>query len=117
MVALTEELTRIVREHHNGDGSRGLLSFQAPGNKDQNCGYPAVICIAERTSKDGQLMFIVGSSKVKIQGFKELQVVLNKSRSLRFTDEERRNMVGKVYQNRERVKELLDQNGLTEFQF
>ncbi|MCJ1348950.1 hypothetical protein MMC31_007183, partial [Peltigera leucophlebia] len=51
-----------------------------------------------------------GSSRIKIQGFKELQEAFNNSRSLRFTDEEREEMLGKVYRNRERVKERLDQN-------
>lgn len=111
--ASIEELLSIVRERHNADGTEGLESFK-PFEMGDNCGHPAVIFVAE-TTIDGKRRFIVGTSRVKVQGFKELQKALNDARGRRFTDQERDEMLEKVRLNRERVKES-KQEGLTEFQ-
>lgn len=83
------------------------------GGNNDNCGRPAVICVAE-TAIDGKRRFVVGTSRVKVQAYKELQESLNDARRRRFTDQEREEMLEKVRLNRERVKEL-NQNGMTEF--
>ncbi len=66
-------------------------------------------------SIDGKRRFIVGTSRIKVQGFKELQRALNDARSRKFTDQEREEMLKKLHLNRERVKEL-SQKGFSEFQ-
>ena len=101
---MIEELVSIVRERHNIDGAQGLEAFKSFG-MDNNCGRPAVICVAE-TSIDGKRRFIVGSSRVKVQGFQELQKALNDARRRQFTDQEREEMLKKLHLNRERVEEL-----------
>lgn len=112
-VASIDELVSIVRERHNIDGAQGLEAFKPFDNSD-NCGRPAVICVAE-TSIDGKRRFIVGTSRVKVQGFKELQKALNDARRRQFTDQESEEMLKKLRMNRERVEEL-NQKGFSEFQ-
>ncbi len=101
-----------MREHHNIDGTQGLEAFKR-FDMDDDCGCPAVICVAE-TTIDGKRRFIVGTSKVKVQGFQELQKALNDARRRRFTDQEREQMLKKLHLNRERVEEL-KRKGFSEF--
>lgn len=60
-VASIDEVVSIVRERHNIDGAQGLEAFK-PFEKEDNCGGPAVICLAE-TTIDGERKFIVGASR------------------------------------------------------
>ena len=101
-----------MRERHNIDGTQGLEAFKSFG-MNNNCGCPAVICVAE-TTIDGKRRFIVGTSRVKVQGFQELQKALNDARRRQFTDQEREEMLKKLHLNRERVEEL-KQKGFSEF--
>ena len=102
-----------MRERHNIDGTQGLEAFK-PFDKKENCGRPAVICVAE-TTIDGKRRFIVGASRVKVQGLKEFQKALNDARRRQFTDQESGEMLKKLRLNRKRVKEL-NQKGFSAFQ-
>lgn len=50
-------------------GTEGLISFKAFGKSNENCGRPAVVFVAERI-KDGQLIYIFGLSRVKLQAIR-----------------------------------------------
>lgn len=50
-----------------------------------------------RRLNNGQLIFTLGSSRVKVQGFTDLQEALNNSRRLRFIDGEMGELLGNVY--------------------
>ena len=102
--ASIEKLVSIVRERHNTDGTQGLEAFKPFENGD-NCGRPAVICVAE-TTIDVKRRFIVGTSRVKVQALKDLQKALNDARRRQFTYEESEEMLKKLRFNRERVEEL-----------